>query len=481
MIAETDSSSRKMRSNQITVDIDGLSPIHSEEAEKAVLGAMMSDPEHIIDMATEKLQADDFFYPAHKTLYDVLRSMRDEAIAIDPTTVLQYLEDRKMSESVGGAPMLGELSAGVLSVLTAPNHIETVRQKSILRTLQHACAKIVYNAQDRQHDVESVLDEAESLVFAITDKGVARTTNAARDVVKGTIDMILRSVEMKGQFDGLPTGFSELDQLTTGFKPGEMIVIAARPGVGKTALALSMAKNFLKERYDRDQQRFVKPGYPVGFFSLEMTCEQLMLRLLASYANVRLQAIREGKLTNQDLDALAIVAEEVAELPLYIDESSMLTINQLRAKARRMKQQHDIQVIIIDYLQLLGSSSDKARDNRQVEVAEVSRGLKALSKELGVPVIVLAQLNRRPDEGSGEPALHHLRESGSIEQDADVVMLLSRRNPSQEKDQDGPINWESIPATLNIAKQRNGPTDKLNLVFKASYTRYEDAPRDDAR
>ncbi|MDR1304972.1 MAG: replicative DNA helicase [Verrucomicrobiales bacterium] len=458
---------------EITFAIESLPAIHSPEAERAVLGAMLSEPEQVIDMAEETLVAEDFFQPAHQALFRALIDMRSRGAAIDPATLLLYLEDRKLSDAVGGAQLLGELAAAVVNVLTASSHIQAVRQKSILRHLQQACAKIMYDSQERQHELEQVLDEAEKLVFEITDRGVTNSTVGAKEVVYRAIEIIERTIKMKGRYDGLATGFNELDKLTTGFKPGEMIVIAARPGVGKTALALSMAKNFIKERYDVKQERFVKPGYPVAFFSLEMTAEQLMLRLLASLADVRLQSIRDGRLSPYDQDKLTMIAEDLAEMPLYIDESSLLSINQLRAKARRMKKMHDIQVVIIDYLQLLTSSSEKARDSRQVEVAEISRGIKALAKELKVPIIVLAQLNRKPEEGNQEPALHHLRESGSIEQDADVVLLLSRGFEKEEGD-----SSRGVKATLNIAKQRNGPTDKLSLRFIGEYTRYEDEPRE---
>ena len=474
MIADSTRPLAARGQKNISFSIEGLPAIHSPEAERSVLGAMLSEPDQIIDLAESSgLTANDFFQPAHQELFRALTDMRTRGLAIDPVTVLQYLEDRKLGDAVGGPSLLGELSAGVVSVMTAPSHVQTVRQKSILRHLQQACAKIVYDSQDRQHEVDEVLDEAEKIIFEIADRGVVNSTVKSRDVVMRTIDIIERTMKMKGRYDGLATGFTELDKLTTGFKPGEMVVIAARPGVGKTALALSMAKNFLKERYDDKIERFVKPGHPVGFFSLEMTAEQLMLRLLASCAEVKLQSIRDGKLANADLDRMVLIAEDVAGMPLFIDESSMLSINQLRAKARRMKKMYDIQVLIIDYLQLLTSSSEKARDNRQVEVAEISRGIKALAKELKIPIIVLAQLNRKPEEGNQDPALHHLRESGSIEQDADVVMLLSR---SFEKDSEDASR--GIRATLNIAKQRNGPTDKLYLRFMGEYTSYVDEPRD---
>lgn len=478
MIAESREStlSPASRNRVATIHLEGMPPIQSPEAERAVLGAMLSQPEEIIDLASERLTAEHFFNPAHKALFQALTEMKEKEQDIDPSTLLTYLKDRKMDDVVGGAAALGELAAGVVSVLTAPTQIKTVWEKSILRNLQQACARIVYNTHERQHEVEEVLDEAEKMVFEIADKGVSRSALSAKQVMNSTLEMIERTCQMKGQYDGIPTGFDALDQLTTGFKGGEMIVIAARPGMGKTALALSMAKNMLKQRYDMEKERTVRPGYAIGMFSLEMTCQQLMLRLLAAAGEVSLQSIRRGNLTQQELDALTIMSEEISGWPLYLDESSMLSINQLRAKARRMKQLYGISIIVIDYLQLLTSSSAKARDNRQVEVAEISRGIKALALELNIPIIVLAQLNRKPDESSsGEPALHHLRESGSIEQDADAVLLLSR---SMKENPEEPDNSGIIAAKLNIAKQRNGPTDSVNLIFKKFYAKFESAPRE---
>lgn len=464
-----------------TLQLEGLPPIYSIEAEKALLGAMLSEPDWVIDLTLEQnLHPHDFFHPAHQALFEAFIQMRMQNIPIDPTTLFTHLSDRKLVDVIGGAGMIGELAAGVVSTLTVSAHLKTIRTKSLLRRLQQACAQIVYHAHDRQHEAEIVVDEAESLIFGITDKAVSQSITSARPVTQQALKLVvdIATRREKNIYSGIPSGFDELDRLTTGFKGGEMIVIAARPGVGKTAFALSMVKNFIKERYDEETDRFVKPGYATGLFSLEMTAQQLMLRLLAAHANLSLQKMREGRLTDSELMGLQSVADEVAALPLFIDESSMLSISQLRAKARRMKQLYKIDVIIIDYLQLLTSSSEKARDNRQVEVSEISRGIKALALELNLPIIVLAQLNRKPEEGSSEPALHHLRESGSIEQDADVVMLLSRvEGKDGEAEQIQTPSGYATRARLNIAKQRNGPTDRLDLLFHGAYTRFDSMPR----
>ncbi|MFZ5806392.1 MAG: replicative DNA helicase [Verrucomicrobiota bacterium] len=481
MIAEAQEKRPSRRNATVEVKLEGMPAIHSLESERSLLGAMLSEPETVIDEAVDKgLRAEDFFNPAHQELFRALQDMRNKSTPIDTSTVLQYLADRKLTETVGGAALLGDLAAGVVSVMTAPAHIRTVRQKSILRRLQHACTKIVYDAHERQHDVDAVVDEAESLIFGITDHAASQQISSSRQVVDQALELIVHIAKHRGKglYSGIPSGFDDLDRLTTGFKGGEMIVLAARPGVGKTALALSMAKNFVKERYDEKEDRFVKPGHRVGIFSLEMTTQQLMLRLLAAHANVSLQKIREGNLSDQEIMGLRAVADEMAELPLFMDESSILTISQLRAKARRMKQMHGTEIFIIDYLQLLTSTSDKARENRQVEVSEISRGIKALALELNVPIIVLSQLNRRPEDSMAEPALHHLRESGSIEQDADVVMLLNRVETKEgETETVQHKNTFATRCKLNIAKQRNGPTDKIDLLFRGECTLFESMPR----
>jgi len=460
------------------IQIEGLPAIHSLEAERAVLGSMLTDPDAVVDEAIEKLNPDDFFHLAHRQLFECLVEMRNEHRTIETSTVFQYLEDRQLAESMGGIPFLAELSSGVLSVLTASSHIQTVREKGILRCLREACAKIVLDTRDRQHEVETVLDEAESSIFKLNESHVTKSARSAGEVVKKAIEIIQLTTKLKGQYNGVPSGFHELDRLTTGFKGGEMIVIAARPGVGKTAFALSMVKNMLKEKYSVEEERMKQPGYSAAFFSLEMTGEQLMLRLLASCADVSLQKMREGTLTGRDIDGLSIVAEEITSYPLHIDESSFLSISQLRAKARRMMALHKIEILVVDYLQLLTSSSRKAQDNRQVEVAEISRGIKALAMELNIPIVVLAQLNRKPEETNQDPALHHLRESGSIEQDADIVLMLSRKF---EKDGQAETtetrHGPAFTAKVNIAKQRNGPTGTVELVFNARSTRFDSAPR----
>jgi replicative DNA helicase len=471
------------RRGRATSISEELSPtvLYSAEAEKAVLGCMMAQPGEVIDEVTEALSKEDFFVPAHQEIFAALREMHNEQQAIDVMTIHQWLTDRKMAEPVGSPGILADLYVSFATHLNVGSYVRIVKDKSLLRCLQLACSTIVQDIADMPDSVASVLDRAESSIFQVTNLGLTNSTVSAREEIEKALILIEDFQSRKGRLHGLHTGFHKLDELTAGWKPGEMIVLAARPGQGKTALALTFARHALDQRYDEATDAWKKPGHPVGMFSLEMTNEQLMLRLLASYGSESLQRIRQGDLDEHSLQKLRMVGADMKEWPLYLDDSSFLTINQLRGKARRMKDRYKIELLVIDYLQLLRSESAQAKDNRQNEVAEISRGIKALAKELAIPIIILAQLNRRSEEAKAEPALHNLRESGAIEQDADVVLLLHR--PDAEKDADGNERAAGpvIPYTLNIAKQRNGPTDRLDILFHAPYTRFDDPVRHETR
>lgn len=447
-------------------------PLYSAEAEKAVLASMLARPNEVIDRVFEKLIAADFFVPANRELFQSLWDLHKLSQAIDVTTVHQYLTDRGMAEKVGSPAILAELIAGLATHLNVNSYITIVKEKSLLRSLQSACAEIAQLVVDNQSTVSRVLDLAEKKVFDVTNLGMTNSTKEARTEIDKAVSIIESFQKRKGKLYGIPTGFHRLNELTTGWQKGDMIVLAARPGAGKTALALTFARHAMASRYDEKIDNWVKPGYGVGVFSLEMTNEQLLLRMLASYASERLQDIRQGKLDDQAMQKLKMIAEDMKEYPLYLDDSSFLTINQLRGKARRMKQMYDINFLVIDYLQLLHSESDQAKDNRQNEVAEISRGIKALAKELDIPILVLAQLNRKSEESNAEPALHNLRESGAIEQDADVVLMLHRPKP----DADAPPS-HLFDYKLIIAKQRSGPTDTVPIKFNSQYTRFEDPVR----
>jgi replicative DNA helicase len=483
MIMPASSTENPKPKRRAAVPNEGLSPavLYSAEAEKAVLGCMLAQPDEVIVEATEILVKDDFFVPAHKEIFNAIRTLSNESQAVDVMTIHQWLTDKKMAEAVGSPGILAELLTGFATHLNVGSYIQIVREKSLLRCLQSACSAIVQDIIDKPDEVSAVLDRAESAIFKVTNIGLTQSTIEARIEIEKAITLIENYQKRKGKLQGLPTGFHQLDEYTSGWKPGEMIVLAARPGQGKTALALTFARHALDQRYDETTDSWKKPGYSVGIFSLEMTNEQLMLRLLSSYGSESLQLIRSGGLDDHAMQKLRMIAADMKEWPLCLDDSSFLTINQLRGKARRMKDKWKIDLLIIDYLQLLRSESAQAKDNRQNEVAEISRGIKALAKELSIPIIILAQLNRRSEEAKTEPALHNLRESGAIEQDADVVLLLHRKDSEKDEDgnerQVGPV----IPYSLNIAKQRNGPTDRLDILFHSSYTRFDDPVRHEAR
>ena len=476
------SAKNSSKRNRAAAAGEALSPmmLYSAEAEKAVLGCMMAQPQEVINDAMV-LSKEDFFVPAHQEVFFALREMYNSQQAIDVMTVHQWLTDRKVAEAIGSPGILAELLVGFATHLNVGSYIKIVKDKGLLRCLVTACSTIVQDVADMPDTVDAVLDRAEQSIFQVTNLGLTQSTVSAREEIDKAIALIEMFQSRKGRLPGLPTGFHQLNEYTGGWKSGEMIVLAARPGQGKTALGLTFAQHALRERYDEAADAWKKPGHSVGVFSLEMTNEQLMLRMLASHAGERLQNIRQGKLDDHSLQKLRMVGQDMKEWPLYLDDSSFLSINQLRGKARRMKDRYGIELLIIDYLQLLRSDSAQAKDNRQNEVSEISRGIKALAKELEIPIIILAQLNRRSEEAKAEPALHNLRESGAIEQDADVVLLLHR--PDSEKDEEGnqPPPGEIIPYKLIIAKQRNGPTDKLDILFHAPYTRFDDPVRHENR
>ena len=468
--------SKRSRPNN-TAAMLNPSVLYSAEAEKAVLGCMLAQPAEVINDATIALVKEDFFVPAHQEIFAALREMYDGGTAIDAMTVHQWFADRKLDEAIGSPGILAEIYVGFATHLNVGSYIKIVKEKSLLRAMQRACSAIVQDIADMPDSVSSVLDRAESAIFAVTNLGLTQTTVPAREEIDKALGVIDRYQSRKGHLQGIATGFHKLDELTAGWKAGEMIVLAARPGQGKTALALTFARHALDQRYDEARDAWVKPGHAVGMFSLEMTNEQLMLRLLAMTSSENLGRIRTGGLDEVAMNKLRMIAADMREWPLYLDDSSFLSINQLRGKARRMKDRHKIEMLVVDYLQLLRSDSEQAKDNRQNEVADISRGIKALAKELEIPIIILAQLNRRSEEGKAEPALHNLRESGAIEQDADVVLLLHR----PDRDEEEAASPTVVPYVLNIAKQRNGPTDRLDILFHAPYTRFDDPVRFEGR
>src|SRR5437588_397475 len=440
-------------------------PPHSVEAEQGVLGSMLISPRDTIAECVEKINEEYFYVPAHQTIYTVLVELWNAGQAIDLITFTQVLRDRNLLESLGGASFVTGLFTFVPTAANVQYYLDIVRDKYILREIIAAATESVRRAYEEQDEVNNLLDEVEQRIFAVGEDRFNGQMLSMKDQVMGAIESIEKLYENRGGITGISTGFAEFDRMTSGLHPAEMIVIAARPSMGKTALAMNIAEHVA-----------IESKLPVGVFSLEMSSQQLVQRLLCSRARVNLQKVRDGFLAERDFPSLTAAASKLAEAKIFIDDSAGLSILELRAKARRLKAQQNVQLIIVDYLQLLRSTSRRAPDNRQLEISEISAGIKGLAKELKIPIIVVAQLNRQPEARSGgKPRLSDLRESGSIEQDADLVGLLVRPE-IYEEDEEARAE-KAGEAELIIAKQRNGPVGEIPLTFLKEFTRFEDRAR----
>jgi replicative DNA helicase len=433
-----------------------------------MLGCVMLSPNDCMGQCIERFKGDpEVLYDLrNQTIFGALMEMYDRREAIDVITLQQRLKDTHLLDEVGGIAYLSALPDTVPSAANLSYYMDIVQEKFLLRRMIHVCAGIVGRVYDYEGEVDLLLDEVERDVLRISESRVQESTDTIKQLVNQAITTIEQFHARQGQLSGLATGFTDLDKMTSGLHGGEMVVIAARPSLGKTSLAMNIA-----EHAALDQK------LPVAVFSLEMTAESLVLRMLCSRARVNLRNIRDGFLAEQDFVKLTTAAGTLARAPLFIDDTSGLSILQLRAKARRLHQQHGIKLFVVDYLQLLHSTARRA-ENRQQEIADISSGIKALAKELKVPIIVLSQLNRDFEKDkSRKPNLADLRESGSIEQDADLVGLLYRADPDdptkrRESDDDA-LSQDTVLINLLVAKQRNGPTGDVHLVFQRSLTRFE--------
>src|SRR2546427_319886 len=446
--------------------VDRLPP-HSPEAEQGVLGCVLLSPNECMGESIEKLKAgSEVFYDLrHQTIFSALAEMYDSREAIDVITVQQRLKNKQLLEEVGGIAYLASLPDTVPSSANLTYYLDIVQEKFLLRKMIHTCTDVVSRVYDHEGEVDALMDEVERDILRISESRVQGTSITIKDLVKKAINTIEDFHQRQGMLTGIATGFTDLDKMTSGLHGGEMIVIAARPSMGKTSLAMNIAEHVC-----------IDQKLAVGVFSLEMSSESLVLRMLCSRSRVNMRNIRDGFLAERDFPKLTGAAGKLANAPLFIDDSSALSILQLRAKARRMFQQYGIKLFVVDYLQLLHSTARRA-ENRQQEIADISSGIKALAKELKVPIIVLSQLNRELErEKNRKPRLSDLRESGAIEQDADVVGLLYK--PSSDDEEAGnSSDEEAVPVNLLIAKQRNGPTGDVNLTFLKSYTRFESAAK----
>ena len=388
---------------------------------------------------------------------------------IDLISVTQFLADCRLLDEVGGAAAITDLFTFVPTASNAAYYMELIREKFLLREIITVCTELAARAYEEHGEVGNFLNEMERKVLSVGQDRFGVTRRTIKELSLEALGIIDSLYQQRGSLTGLATGFSDFDKLTNGLQPSEMIVIAARPSMGKTALAMNVVEHAV-----------LQAGKTVAVYSLEMSAEQLVLRMLCSMARVDMQKIRNGFMSKADVSNMVAATNQIAESRLYIDDTPGLTILELQANARRLKARGGLDLIVIDYLQLMRSPSRRGQENRQVEVSEISAGVKALAKELKIPILVLAQLNRNPDtragESKGRPKLSDLRESGSIEQDADIVALLWRES-YYTADEDEKKEKEGL-AELEIAKHRNGPVDRVKLTFLKSITRFEDRATD---
>lgn len=448
--------------------LDRLPP-HDPQMEMGVLGCCLLEPNQCIGECIEKLKDDGqlaFYDLRHQTIYETLAGMFNQRLPVDLITVQQNLKDRQLLDQIGGIAYLSQLQDAVPSAANLSYYLEKVQEKYLLRKLIQTCSEVVGRIYDFDGEVEALLDEVEKEILRVNESRVQSGVQPVGTLVHEAISTIENYFGRNGQLGGLATGFQDLDKMTDGLHGGEMIIIAARPSMGKTSLAMNIAEHVA-----------VELKQAVGVFSLEMSAQSLILRMMCSLARVNLRQIREGFMSEADFPKLTNAAGRLTASKLFIDDSAGLSILQLRARARRMHQQHGIKLFVIDYLQLLNSTARRAQENRQQEIADISSGIKALAKELKVPIIVLAQLNREIEKDKNrKPRMSDLRESGSIEQDADLVGLLHKPD-SEDEDGAAAVESDGVPVNLVIAKQRNGPTGDVNLTFLKPYTRFESAAK----
>jgi replicative DNA helicase len=425
------------------------------DAEQCVLGAMLMSKDAIADVV-EVLRGVDFYRPAHEQVYDAVVDLYGRGEPADAITVAAELGKRGELVRVGGAPYLHTLLSSVPVAANAGYYAEIVREKAILRRLVNASIRIGQMSYAGEGDVDGIVDRAQAEVYAVTDRNASEDYKPLSELMQPTLDEMEAISSRGGNLGGVPTGFAELDDLTNGLHPGQMIIVAARPGMGKSTLALDLARS-----------ASIKHGLTSVIFSLEMSQIEITMRLLSAEASIPLSHIRGGRMSDDDWSRVATKMGQVSEAPMFIDDSPNLTMVEIRAKARRLKQRQDLKLVVIDYIQLM--TSGKKVESRQLEVSEFSRQLKLLAKELEIPVVALSQLNRGPEQRTDKkPMLSDLRESGSLEQDADMVILLNRPDIYDKESE------RAGEADIDLAKHRNGPTKTMTVAFQGHYSRFAD-------
>ncbi len=434
-------------------------PPQAVEAEQSLLGSLLLDADAIIKVA-DILQTDDFYRPDHQTIYEAILALYEARRAIDVVTLTEALESTKQLERAGGASVIASLTGRVPSAANVVHYAQIVHEKGVLRRLITAAGAITELGYHEDRPVDELVDEAERLMFQVAEQSIVTKFEPLREILTRAFERIEDLHEHKGKTRGVPTGFADLDNLLSGLQDSDLVVIAARPSMGKTSFALNIAHHAA-----------IHHKASIGFFSLEQSKDQLVDRLVSSEANVDSWKLRTGNLANEDFERLSFAMGTLADAPLYIDDTPNLTVMEVRTKARRLQAEHGLGMVVVDYLQLM--QGRQSRDNNRVqEISDISRGLKGLARELNVPVVALSQLSRAVEQRPNHlPVLSDLRESGSIEQDADVVMFLYR------EDYYNPDTESKNVAKVIVRKHRNGPTGECELFFVPEQTKFRSIDR----
>lgn len=437
-------------------------PPQNLEAEQSVLGGILIDNQ-ALNSVLEILKADDFYSDAHRKIFMAILDLSEKGRPSDLITLSDVLRDRKQIDAVGGLSYLASLADNVPSAANISYYSKIVKEKAILRSLIGTATDILTKSYSAGSDVDTLLDEAEHAIFEISENKIKPSFSPLKELIKDSFRTIERLYEKKEIITGVPTGFEMLDEKTSGLQKSDLVVVAGRPSMGKTALALNIA-----------QYAAIEANIPVAVFSLEMSKEQLAFRMLSSEARVDSQRLRRGFPGETDWPKLTTAAGRLAEAPIFIDDTAAITVLEMKAKARRLRAERGLGLVVVDYLQLMRSLG--SRDSREQEISEISRSLKALAKELAIPVVALSQLNRQVEQRTNRrPQMADLRESGAIEQDADVIIFLYR-DEVYNRAEDNP---EKGIAEIIIGKQRNGPVGTVKLSFLEKFTRFENPPRGD--
>ncbi len=449
---------RSTDSSTVTADLLRRVPPHSVEAEQAVLGGIFLR-NNVFHSIVDLVISEDFYIPSHSIIFAAFVELYRRSAPIDLVSVATYLQDNNNLEAAGGSVYLAELASKVVSGANAEYYATLVRDKALQRSLITVCADIIGNSFDTSRDVNSLLSESEQAVFAVADRtSSGKKFKSSKDLIAEVFEELTMRMERNESVTGVTTGYTRLDSLTAGLQPSDLVIVAARPSMGKTAFALNMA-----------MRAAVQDNVPVAIYSLEMSMEQLMMRMLCSWGKVNLADVRRGFLEQDAWNRLYAAADVLGKAPIFIDDSPSLTPMELSARTRRLKAEAGVGMVMVDYLQLMRSA--KRTDSREQEISDISRSLKALAKEMDIPVVALSQLNRKLEErGDKRPLLSDLRESGAIEQDADVIMFIYR-DEVYNKNPDNPAKGT---AEIIIGKQRNGPVGMATLAYVAPFTAFED-------